>query len=260
MNRFPLAFFSFVHLADNTPENHRNYNRWHLMDHRPENLALPGVAWGERWSHKPDIDCMDGATAAFGSVDYVAMYWFNDPVEESVAEWNRLGADSFEWGRGPLIPGVQRPLLGFFRPVKGYAAASALVSAEVLPLRPNRGVHLTLTRFDDARGAPAHEHHAAEDRELIPELLDLAGVAGAWTFTFSHHQNVTMRPRTNSDDPEGSMRIRLVYIDGDLSSTTERICQSHNDFNASRGFDRGDSCVQTLACMSLGSIVPFADW
>lgn len=165
----------------------------------------------------------------------------------------RMGARAVDSRCSTATPGI-------LRPVKGYAAPSALVSAEVLPFRPNRGVHLTLTRFEDARGVLAHEHHAAEDRELIPELLDLPGVAGVRTFTFSHHQNITMRPRTNSDDPEGSMRIRLVYIDGDPDCTTDRIRHSHNEFDAARGFDRGDSSVETLACMSLDAIVPFADW
>ena len=260
MTRFPLAFFSFVALSDNTPENHRDYNRWHLMDHRPENLALPGVAWGERWSRNVEVTGSPCVNDEFDAIDYVAMYWFDNPVEKSVAEWNQLGADSFEWGRGPLIPGVQRPLLGFFRPVKGYAAPSALVSAEVLPFRPNQGVHLTLTRFDDARGVLAHEHHAAEDRELIPELLDLAGVAGVWTFSFSHHQNVTMRPRVTADDPAGSMRIRLVYIDDDLASTTTRLQEAAAAFDIEHGYGRGDSAVQTLASVPLRTIVPFVDW
>lgn len=260
MARHPMAFFSFVTLAHSTPNDHRNYNRWHLMDHRPENLALPGVAWGDRWCHTAAQDDVSPAASEIGAIDYVAMYWFNDPAAQSIREWNQLGADSFEWGRGPLIPGVERPLLGFFRPIKGYASASALVSAEVLPYRPNRGVHLTLTRFDDARGAVAHEHHANEDRTLIPELLGLTGVAGVWTFSFSHHQSVTMRPRAISADPAGSMRIRLVYIDDGLKSTTDRITQSHSAFDARRGYGQPGSGVRTLASMSLRTIVPFLDW
>ena len=45
-----LAFFSFVSLGDGDPGAHRAYNRWHLYDHRPENLALDGVRWGDRWT------------------------------------------------------------------------------------------------------------------------------------------------------------------------------------------------------------------
>ncbi|MFV8054237.1 hypothetical protein [Mycobacterium sp. 48b] len=51
---------------------------------------------------------------------------------------------------------MRRTLLAFFRPVKGYAAASALVSPGVIPYRPNRGLHLTMTRFAEPYGADAH--------------------------------------------------------------------------------------------------------
>jgi hypothetical protein len=36
------VFFSFVELTD--PSQHRAYNEWHQLDHRPENLLLPGRA------------------------------------------------------------------------------------------------------------------------------------------------------------------------------------------------------------------------
>ncbi|MCP3812180.1 hypothetical protein NLX62_07570, partial [Mycobacteriaceae bacterium Msp059] len=116
----PLVFFSFVVLDGGGDEEHRRYNEWHQLDHRPENLALPGIAWGDRWS-RPEA-CRDVSTAepAQADTDYVAMYWFRSPVEQSVREWEQLGADSFQWGRGPMIPGVRRTVLAFFRPVKGY--------------------------------------------------------------------------------------------------------------------------------------------
>ena len=46
------AFFSLTEIPDGTL--HRRYNEWHQLDHRPENLRLPGVAWGERWVRSPD--------------------------------------------------------------------------------------------------------------------------------------------------------------------------------------------------------------
>lgn len=256
--RHPMVFFSFVALPDAKPEEHRAYNLWHQLDHRPENLALPGVAWGDRWARPQDLRT-GPASEEYADTDYVAMYWFTDPVEQSVRRWNELGADSYEWGRGPLIPGVQRRLLGFFRPIKGYAAVSARVSADVLPYRPNRGLHLTLTRYAEARSDATHAHHAWEDRVLIPDLLDLDGVAGAWTFSFSHHQSVTMRPRNSPDDAPGVMRIRLLYLDGDLLPTVERIGEI-----AAAAHQRlpGASAAGARCLMSttLRTIVPFQDW
>nr|MDT0523290.1 hypothetical protein [Streptomyces sp. DSM 41633] len=177
----PLVFFSFVALDGGGAEEHRRYNEWHQLDHRPENLALPGIAWGDRWSRPAACRGVSMAEPGQADTDYVAMYWFRSPVEQSVREWEELGADSFQWGRGPMIPGVRRTVLAFFRPVKGYAAASALVSPGVIPYRPNRGLHLTMTRFAEPYGADAHEHHQWEDRVAIPALLELDGVAGAWT-------------------------------------------------------------------------------
>ncbi|MFB2600390.1 hypothetical protein ACEXQE_21565 [Herbiconiux sp. P17] len=210
----PLAFFSFVELSDAT--QHRRYNEWHQLDHRPENLALPGVAWGDRWARPTAFAELSRTAARFEAVDYVAMYWFREPLAESLAEWDALGEASFQWGRGPIIPGVRRSLLAFFRPVKGYASPRALVAPEVLPFRPNRGLHLTLESFAEPHSPAAHERFAWEDRELMPRLLQLDGVAGAWTFSFSHPQRHSTLPLDgDATDAPGSMRLRLVYLDGD---------------------------------------------
>lgn len=139
-----LAFFSFVALDNPEPYLHRRYNEWHQLDHRPENLALPGVAWGDRWARTAECRADSTAEPEQADADYIAMYWFRNPVADAVREWEQLGVNSFEWGRGPMIPGVRRTLLAFFRPVKGYAAASSLVSPAVIPYRPNRGLHLTV--------------------------------------------------------------------------------------------------------------------
>ena len=115
------AFFSFVSLADSSAEAHRVYNEWHQLDHRPENLLLPGVAWGDRWART--AACAELGTSSgpsLAGVDYVAMYWFREPYQDSYDAWQKLAEDSFQWGRGPTLPGVSRPLLGFFNPVLGY--------------------------------------------------------------------------------------------------------------------------------------------
>lgn len=214
-----LAFFSFVELTD--PTQHGAYNRWHLFDHRPENLALPGVAWGERWAVIDDLSAGSAAESGFAGTDYVAMYWFRSPVDASVAAWDALGEASFQWGRGPIIPGVRRPLLAFFRPVKGYAAPSALVAPDVLPFRPNRGVRVVLTRFDDPHAPEVHAAHEYEDRTLIPAILDVEGVAGVWTFSYSHPQRHSSLPFEESPERgAGSMRVRLVYLDGDTAASS----------------------------------------
>lgn len=256
----PLAFFSFVSLAGGDREAHTAYNEWHQLDHRPENLALPGVAWGDRWARLREP--AEGAVSSdqFDGTDYVAMYWFRDPVDDSVAAWDHLGADSLEWGRGPLIPGVERELLAFFRPIKGYVAPSALVGTSALPYRPNRGVQVTLRRFAEPHGAGAHDHHRWEDRVLMPSLMDVDGVAGGWTFSFSHHQQHSSLPFASArSDPAGALRISLLYLDGEPGETTARIAAATEDL-ARRGGGEPPVDGEVLFRSTLTTIVPWLDW
>ncbi|WP_345187776.1 hypothetical protein [Microbacterium panaciterrae] len=246
----PLAFFSFVRLEDRAL--HTSYNRWHQLDHRPENLALPGVAWGDRWEIRQDHAALvDGALKA--DVDFVAMYWFREPVDQSVQAWDALGEASFQWGRGPLIPGIRRPMLAFFRPVKGYCAPRALVAPEVLPYRPNRGVHVTVTRFDDPHASEAHEAHRYEDQTLIPALLEVDGVAGAWTFSYSHPQRHSSLPFDESPaDQPGSIRIRLVYLEDDPAVVAPKLRAVQEQAPPVAG--------QLVLSAPVSTIIPWQDW
>ena len=255
-----LAFFSFVELLDQT--QHRVYNEWHQLDHRPENLALPGVAWGDRWALNDA--CREHAVIGdeqYAGVDYTAMYWFRPPVKESVRAWDELGEASFQWGRGPLIPGVTRRLLGFFKPVKGYVSPHALVDAEVLPFRPNRGLHLTLSRFAESHSIETHEQLTWYDRVRLPDLMQVDGVAGAWTFSFSHHQQHSTLPLgSEATDAPGSLRIRLLYLDQDVIETTARIREREAELDAAgRGAPR-PGAEQILLSTPVRTIIPWQDW
>ncbi|MCR2813300.1 hypothetical protein NQ166_13610 [Microbacterium sp. zg.Y1090] len=246
-----LAFFSFVSLAD--AEQSGAYNRWHQLDHRPENLALPGVAWGDRWARPSDYVPLTRSSGEFEDVSYVAMYWFRPPVEQSVAEWDALGEASFQWGRGPLIPGVSRPMLAFFRPVKGYAAPRALVAPEILPYRPNRGLHVTVTRFDEPHATGTHEAHRVEDRETVPAILALDGVAGAWTFSYSHPQRHSSLPfDPTAQEASGSIRIRVVYLEEDPAEMAAHIHRIDDERQSPVG--------RVLLSGPVKTIIPWQDW
>ncbi len=215
------VFFSFTEVCD--PSGHHAYNAWHQLDHRPENLALPGVLHGERWVRSPDCAA---ATPPVGrgldGVHYVNMYWFRDPVQESFREWQELAERSYQWGRRPDTRLARRPMMGSFAPVKGYVGARVLVSPDALPFRPNRGVAVTVTRLVEPHGDRAHERFAWLDREFVPALLDLPGVAGVWSFASqSTTLDVGRRDVAGSttfderDDEPGRYRILLTYLDGD---------------------------------------------
>lgn len=247
-----LAFFSFIELLD--PSQRRAYNMWHQLDHRPENLALPGVAWGDRWELLDEYAPLVESSAELGGVDYVAMYWFRPPIDEAVGAWDALGESSFQWGRGPMIPGIRRPMLAFFKPVKGYAARSALVSPEVLPYRPNRGIHVSVTRYAEPHADLVHDAHRRDDHEKIPALVDLDGVSGGWTFSYSHPQRHTTLPfEATAADAPGSIRIRLLYLEDDPAEVAKRI-RDVDETNET------DAAGETLLRAPLKTIIPWQDW
>jgi len=256
----PLVFFSFVALDNPGPQDHRRYNEWHQLDHRPENLALPGVAWGDRWARTSQCRAESISAPDQSGTDYVAMYWFRSPASASVRQWEQLGVDSFEWGRGPMIPGVRRTMLAFFRPVKGYAAASSLVSAGVIPYRPNRGLHVTVTRFADPLGPDTHDHHRWEDRVLIPSLLEVPGVAGAWTFSLDHHQDNGLGLRSlEASERRGGLRVRVLYLDDDPVATSIRVRKSAGEAAPLLAAPSA-AAAELVMSTPLRTIIPWQDW
>ncbi|MGO9157038.1 hypothetical protein [Mycobacterium sp.] len=253
------TFFSFVELSD--PSRHREYNQWHQLDHRPENLLLPGVAWGDRWARPREyMQLGEVSVAEFAAIDYVAMYWFRAPYDESVAAWTKLAEDSFQWGRGPMLPGVRRPLAAFFTPVLGYVSPRVRISADALPFRPNRGLHLTLTMMDDPHGFAAHEQFRWQDRLRIPDLLECAGVAGAWTFSLLEPLVHPTLPVGGTEYPSRSLRIRLLYLEDDPGVVAQEIAGRERELDvAGRGTPR-PGAEQVLMSGPVRTIIPWDDW
>jgi hypothetical protein len=231
------AFFSFTEVPDR--RRHHEYNAWHQLDHRPENLALPGVLHGERWVRSPDCAAVSPPVSdELGDVHYVNMYWFRDPADESFREWQALAERSFQWGRRPDTAIARRALMGSFSPVKGYVSRRVAVSADALPFRPNRGIAITVSRLTDPHGAAAHERFAWYDSTFIPELVESPGVAGVWTFS---SQSTTLEPgrraaggSTTFDEQDGAVpgryRILLTYLDADpLDHLASRASAARSD-------------------------------
>ncbi len=107
----PKAFFTFTELVD--ASLHRAYNAWHQLDHRPENLALPGVIYGERWVKSPD--CTAGTATPLlplSEFHYFNMYWFREPEREGVyltvsrlnAPGGKAAEKTFAWYDRVRIP------------------------------------------------------------------------------------------------------------------------------------------------------------
>ena len=249
------AFFSFLELTD--PTRHREFNEYHQLDHRPANLALPGVVWGDRWVRTPE--CAASSRAAeghLGRIHYVAMYWFADPVDDSVREWNELGRRAFQWGRMPGTSWTRRDV-GFFLPAQGYVNPRVRVSADVLPVRPVRGMNVSVSRMLDPHGAATHDVYSWYDRVHIPDLLTCTGVAGAWTF---YSEWTTLLPDEERRTP-GGIRVTLLYLDGDPAEfRTDRAAREKEWEAAGRLLDTS-GVEERLLDTTLQAIAPWEwDW
>ena len=205
MNGGTRAFFSFPEVVD--PGRHRDYNAWHQLDHRPQNLALDGVAHGDRWVRTPacrrasPVDLDPDLSAAH----YLAMYWFREPARTSIEEWRELGTTTLELGRRPELGWTRRRHTGFYRPLEGWVAPGVTVTADAVPHRPHRGVVLEVLRADDPT-EPVAEAGFRRHRTDLAAALALPGVAGAWTFG-------SRDPAVRAAD--GSTRLTLVWCDDD---------------------------------------------
>jgi hypothetical protein len=176
MNRVKAAFFS---LTPPLPaDDDGSYLRWHLLDHMPEQYQLPGLQFALRYT--ADGDYLQSRIAGAGNlvdVGNVVNYLVGDPVEQTHADFMQLGARLLEVGRFP----ERRPSLQIRMPalLSSYSAPQALISAEVVPFRPHRGILLIVEESgsDDPSTWLKWLH-----TEHLPQVLQVPGVAGAWMY------------------------------------------------------------------------------
>jgi hypothetical protein len=221
----PHGFFSFTSVND--PSLHRAYNEWHQLDHRPENMALEGVRFGERWVRTPDCAAASTADHRLAPTHYMNLYWFRPPIAAAVTEWQGLAESSFQWGRRPDMDMCTRPLMGFFDVIKGYVRPEVLVSVSALPFRPTKGVVVQVVELDEPHAIGVEKLYRWYDTVVIPTALRLDGVAGAYTFSsvtstiddgfVAEDDARTFAPTATSR--AGSLRITVYWCDGDALVT-----------------------------------------
>ncbi len=234
----PHGFFSFTSV--NEPSLHRAYNEWHQLDHRPENLALEGVRYGERWVRTPECAAASSADRRLAPTHYMNLYWFRPPVAAAIAEWQGLAESSFQWGRRPDMDMCTRPLMGFFDVVKGYVRPEVLVSIEALPFRPTRGVVMQVVELAEPHAIGVERLYRWYDTVAIPAALRLDGVAGAYTFAsvsstidegfVADADARTFAPAAASR--AGSLRITVYYCDEDALVTKAALDASFAELRA----------------------------
>jgi hypothetical protein len=125
-----------------------------------------------------------------------------------VPEWQELGERAFQWGRKPDTD-YSRRKVGFYIPLQGYVAPRVRVSADVLPFRPVRGMHVTVSRAHEPHASATEKMWSWYDRVRIPDLVSCDGVAGAWTF---YNEWSTLAPKEEQREA-GRIRITLLYLD-----------------------------------------------
>ena len=208
---FPsLSFFSFAEITD--PSRHRAFNEYHQLDHRPANLALPGVYWGERFVRSPRCAAAsDAPDARYAGVHYVNYYLFSDISREARWEWTKLGSLSAFWGRKPDHDWSRREV-GFYETLSAWAHPRVHVDAAVLPMRPMRGIHVTV---EELSGDPGRLHELGEWVETVwvPQLMACRGVTGVWTAV-----REDALPASRVDEATGPDRptmVTTVFLDGD---------------------------------------------
>ena len=207
MIRVKAAFFSFTPPAP--PGDDGSYLRWHLLDHMPEQYQLPGIQLALRYI--ADGEHLDHALVTsddLPAVGNVVNYLVGEPVQQTHDDFMELGRRLAEVGRFPEV----RPSLQLRMPalLHWYAAPRALVSAEVVPFRPHRGVVVIVEEpvvedVADWLQWLHTDHHR--------DVVDTTGVAGVWmygsTTTWTLHR-VTQGP------PQFTT---VIYLDEDPLAT-----------------------------------------
>ena len=207
------VFFSFPHVVD--PGRRDDYHRWHLLDHQPENLALPGVLHGDRWVRSDACRAASEVDRepAFSLADHLAMYWFATPTRESVAEWYELGRTTGEQGRRPDLGWTVRPATGFFRPLGGVVADGVTVTPAALPFRHHAGVVVEVLRVDTPGTVEADEQVRRWHTAALADVRRHEGVAGTWTFA---SRDLTLQREGGPEEPKaGSIQLALHFCEAD---------------------------------------------
>ena len=205
MNRVRAGFLSLSRSLG--PDADRSYLEWHQLDHMPEQYQLLGLHHGQRWlSSRACLTSRPIALGAWAEVEHMVLYLMGDPVERTLDDFMQLGSDLRDAGRYPVaLPSV---FAGAGALVSAAAAPAALVTPEVVPWRPNRGVVLVVAEAGGGGGDGA-------------PVLSVDGVAGVWRFeTSSRHR----RWRMGSD--EGDYEWTVVYLDTDPARAAGDVCEA----------------------------------
>jgi hypothetical protein len=211
VNRVKVGFFS---LSRRSPDgDDRSYLAWHQLDHMPEQYQLPALVLGQRWMSTPACRAARAVeNGQWSEVEHVVCYLMGEPVERTIDDFYALGGSLAAAGRFPRsLPSSYRGGLGL---VETRAAARALISPEVVPFRPHRGIYLIVETHPDGRAEADPGRAPGHDR--LGELVAVPGVAGAWRYASSA---TSRHPRFS----EGNVEMTVCYLDDDPATVAKRL-------------------------------------
>jgi hypothetical protein len=213
VNRVKVGFFSLSHRSPSGDDG--PYLEWHQLDHLPEQYQLPGMILGQRWASTPA--CRAARAAEVGEwsrVDHVVCYLMGNPVDETIDAFLALGRHLAELGRfSESLPSQYR---GGLRLLEAHAAPRVLISSEVVPFRPHRGIYLIVEETEPGDRALHDAFLQRMHTDILPDLVSVPGVAGAWTFATTP----SIRRAMFSD---GEYRMTVCYLDDDPAAVGERL-------------------------------------
>lgn len=213
MNRVKVGFFSLTRHAESGDD--RSYLEWHQLDHMPEQYQLHGLVVGQRWASTAACRAVRAAERGdWSSIEHVVCYMMGNPVDETVDEFLTFGRHLAELGRFPYnMPSQYR---GALRLLETHAARRVLISPEVVPFRPHAGVYLIVDEPTERDRPTQDAYLQRRHTELLPELVEVPGVAGAWSFA-------TTRAIRRPAFTEGDYRMTLCYLDDEPAAVGERL-------------------------------------
>jgi hypothetical protein len=223
--RVRAAFFSWTEPA--APDDDGSYLRWHLLDHMPEQYQLPGIQLALRYIADGEyLQSRITANGLLANVGNLVNYCVGDPVQQTHDDFLQLGTRLAQIGRFPEL----RPVLQLSMPalVHWYAAPQALVSAEVVPFRPHRGVVVIVEEpvGDDVDGWLQWLH-----TDHLPAVLRVAGVAGVWMYGDTSTWNLSPMAEASPQ------YTTVIYLDKDpllVSRSLRPLIENRWDSNSVR--------------------------
>jgi hypothetical protein len=229
------GFFSFTEVTD--PAEHRSYNAWHQLDHLPEQFPLPGIVYGQRWVSTPACRAARVVSAPeLDPIHYVTCYLMAEPIEQTIDEFFALGAELHRLDR--FHEYRRAHLTGPLRVIDAHAAPRVDVSGAAVPYRAHRGIYVVV-----------EEQGVGGDAVPAPELIDVPGVSGVWTF-------LTVDRLTSRRWTAGRRRITVCWLDEDPLEVAARLAPIMNAWCA-----RPTSATRVTFAGPFETITPWEwDW